>query len=131
MQVQHGGAGVVAVHGLLDLLVQGHGDLAGKVRGQPRGRIGSGRDDQGLLVFGEQVAVEKVHGMSPCVVIVVQKVGVPTMPARSIFRWLDRKSTRLNSSHLVISYAVFCLKKKKYILNHDDLLVHLLLYYAR
>src|SRR5256885_3371765 len=35
----------------------------------------------------------------------------------------DRKSTRLNSSHLVISYAVFCLKKKKknedhiYILN--------------
>src|SRR5256885_10214944 len=28
---------------------------------------------------------------------------------------LDRKSTRLNSSHLVISYAVFCLKKKK---NH-------------
>src|SRR5256885_4907854 len=27
----------------------------------------------------------------------------------------DRKSTRLNSSHLVISYAVFCLKKKK---NH-------------
>src|SRR5256885_15561658 len=29
--------------------------------------------------------------------------------------WLDRKSTRLNSSHLVISYAVFCLKKKKQI----------------
>src|SRR5256885_5394262 len=28
-------------------------------------------------------------------------------------RWTDRKSTRLNSSHLVISYAVFCLKKKK------------------
>src|SRR5256885_5228069 len=28
-------------------------------------------------------------------------------------RHLDRKSTRLNSSHLVISYAVFCLKKKK------------------
>src|SRR5215467_6756179 len=30
----------------------------------------------------------------------------------------DRKSTRLNSSHLVISYAVFCLKKKK---PHHDL----------
>src|SRR5256885_7419942 len=29
---------------------------------------------------------------------------------------LDRKSTRLNSSHLVISYAVFCLKKKR---HHD------------
>src|SRR2546426_8541118 len=30
----------------------------------------------------------------------------------------DRKSTRLNSSHLVISYAVFCLKKKKKKPNH-------------
>src|SRR5256885_7313472 len=30
----------------------------------------------------------------------------------------DRKSTRLNSSHLVISYAVFCLKKKKKPLGH-------------
>src|SRR5256885_8272695 len=28
-------------------------------------------------------------------------------------KYKDRKSTRLNSSHLVISYAVFCLKKKK------------------
>src|SRR5256885_7274775 len=32
----------------------------------------------------------------------------------------DRKSTRLNSSHLVISYAVFCLKKKKN--NHQVVL---------
>src|SRR5215467_15068053 len=35
----------------------------------------------------------------------------------------DRKSTRLNSSHLVISYAVFCLKKKKILVvsaNVDD-----------
>src|ERR1022692_2286472 len=31
----------------------------------------------------------------------------------SRMRSVDRKSTRLNSSHLVISYAVFCLKKKK------------------
>src|SRR5256885_12042570 len=30
----------------------------------------------------------------------------------------DRKSTRLNSSHLVISYAVFCLEKKKNIYAH-------------
>src|SRR2546426_3326301 len=30
-----------------------------------------------------------------------------------LFEKRDRKSTRLNSSHLVISYAVFCLKKKK------------------
>src|SRR3989454_8204625 len=32
---------------------------------------------------------------------------------RAAFDDVDRKSTRLNSSHLVISYAVFCLKKKK------------------
>src|SRR5205807_2917957 len=32
--------------------------------------------------------------------------------ARATLTRLDRKSTRLNSSHLVISYAVFCLKKK-------------------
>src|SRR2546426_7293701 len=31
----------------------------------------------------------------------------------------DRKSTRLNSSHLVISYAVFCLKKKKSNKEHE------------
>src|SRR5256885_7372889 len=35
-------------------------------------------------------------------------------PVTNVKIWkVDRKSTRLNSSHLVISYAVFCLKKKK------------------
>src|SRR5256885_8480813 len=38
--------------------------------------------------------------------------GIATVPSRAGWRE-DRKSTRLNSSHLVISYAVFCLKKKK------------------
>src|SRR5438552_14929827 len=33
----------------------------------------------------------------------------------------DRKSTRLNSSHQIISYAVFCLKKKK---EHDEINLH-------
>src|SRR5258708_14432613 len=37
--------------------------------------------------------------------------GDTIMPARSLST--DRKSTRLNSSHQIISYAVFCLKKKK------------------
>src|SRR5256885_16443998 len=36
-----------------------------------------------------------------------------TCRARANWTTADRKSTRLNSSHLVISYAVFCLKKKK------------------
>src|SRR2546422_6814300 len=34
-------------------------------------------------------------------------------PVVSTLRWRDRKSTRLNSSHGYISYAVFCLKKKQ------------------
>src|SRR2546426_8265033 len=40
-----------------------------------------------------------------------ERVGL-TRSRRSVSS-VDRKSTRLNSSHLVISYAVFCLKKKK------------------
>src|SRR3989454_8760024 len=49
------------------------------------------------------------------------KGGMSDMTTSNFVRWeprgklwiRDRKSTRLNSSHLVISYAVFCLKKKK------------------
>src|SRR5690606_41956552 len=38
----------------------------------------------------------------------------PTLPwCSSCTNWRDRKSTRLNSSHVKISYAVFCLKKKQ------------------
>src|SRR5256885_7451710 len=45
--------------------------------------------------------------------------GRPSFTGRdAVRRTQDRKSTRLNSSHLVISYAVFCLKKKKN--NHGD-----------
>src|SRR2546430_11759139 len=45
-------------------------------------------------------------------------------PGSEIERWTmrlarDRKSTRLNSSHSQISYAVFCLKKKKHRLNTE------------
>src|SRR2546426_1291733 len=45
-----------------------------------------------------------------------QRAGARDGPPRRIVMHneLDRKSTRLNSSHLVISYAVFCLKKKTY-----------------
>src|SRR5256885_13027746 len=42
-----------------------------------------------------------------------RKAASEPMLALAGFEGLDRKSTRLNSSHLVISYAVFCLKKKK------------------
>src|SRR5256885_10897774 len=52
-----------------------------------------------------------------------QRLGFVTEADRGVYWYMrrapqparmpDRKSTRLNSSHLVISYAVFCLKKKK------------------
>src|SRR5207253_10480309 len=41
----------------------------------------------------------------------------PCPSPKSCSACLDRKSTRLNSSHVAISYAVFCLKKKKDILR--------------
>src|SRR2546430_8666122 len=47
-----------------------------------------------------------------------RRLYVPLL-VRSIECYRDRKSTRLNSSHSQISYAVFCLKKKK-IINSND-----------
>src|SRR5256885_11222634 len=46
-----------------------------------------------------------------------QQVPVRLAAHERRLKRLDRKSTRLNSSHLVISYAVFCLKKKELILR--------------
>src|SRR5256885_8931937 len=54
-------------------------------------------------------------------VIVVLQARLIDFSCRAIG---DRKSTRLNSSHLVISYAVFCLKKKKTIkVDKNDTLI--------
>src|SRR5256885_10818580 len=71
----------------------------------------------------------KVTGVQTCALPIYQRqhlalpVGQPgegagrgvagTAPVASTALAVDRKSTRLNSSHLVISYAVFCLKKIK------------------
>src|SRR5205814_5635643 len=54
-----------------------------------------------------------------CSATCVERWLIPHVPGRNyqcsllLVRREDRKSTRLNSSHLGISYAVFCLKKKK------------------
>src|SRR5438477_1386073 len=45
-------------------------------------------------------------------------VAARTRPRRRQRRRRDRKSTRLNSSHMSISYAVFCLKKKNWETTH-------------
>src|SRR2546426_3528705 len=53
--------------------------------------------------------------LPPLIAAGVDVVPVRIRPRAYLREWaaVDRKSTRLNSSHLVISYAVFCLKKKK------------------
>src|SRR2546427_4717575 len=74
---------------------------------------------------------------SVCSIMVVSRLGVqgsqarvafPVMVSQPSWSWAqssmvlpsaeDRKSTRLNSSHSQISYAVFCLKKKKTDITH-------------
>src|SRR2546427_5552846 len=50
----------------------------------------------------------------PAIEVAQSQQGVSTCPQ-------DRKSTRLNSSHSQISYAVFCLKKKKKQKNNHDI----------
>src|SRR5437868_10410606 len=53
------------------------------------------------------------QGVVPHLCVAFGVVRVLRQPALDEGRQADRKSTRLNSSHVSISYAVFCLKKKK------------------
>src|SRR2546426_3569984 len=63
-----------------------------------------------LLVPGVQHLPRLVHEA----LRIVLRIGAIEFSGVRILQIVrDRKSTRLNSSHLVISYAVFCLKKKK------------------
>src|SRR5260221_8073249 len=65
---------------------------------------------------------------SPCSISV--RAWAPWWARSSSASCRDRKSTRLNSSHTVISYAVFCLKKKEHtseLQSHSDLVCRLLL----
>src|SRR5258708_27842949 len=48
---------------------------------------------------------------------------LPCQSCHDRSRWRDRKSTRLNSSHQIISYAVFCLKKNKTIVEPRSVLL--------
>src|SRR5699024_11410350 len=74
----------------------------GQESAQHRGTKRSKQDDQ------RAVRHDLRRGLSRVVELVHQEVH---LVARH--RGKDRKSTRLNSSHVSISYAVFCLKKKK------------------
>src|SRR5690349_23761504 len=55
---------------------------------------------------------ERVEGIARAQAQLIRRLLGAVLHVRRLFV-LDRKSTRLNSSHVEISYAVFCLKKKK------------------
>src|SRR5256885_9688531 len=75
-------------------LFRSQAEGAGGERAAARG----GLEELAFLEFPGLRGVREEHRLDPSV--------LPADPLQ------DRKSTRLNSSHLVISYAVFCLKKK-------------------
>src|SRR5205807_3282652 len=65
-------------------------------------------------IHSSQTRVQRLQRMQRCGSFAT--IGERYLSAFAFFfsmKRSDRKSTRLNSSHLVISYAVFCLKKKK------------------
>src|SRR5690349_22549305 len=73
-------------------------------RGRPHGELRADRGEQVWPGGDVRLAGLVVTGGAAAPVL-----GGPVLPVRLP----DRKSTRLNSSHVEISYAVFCLKKKK------------------
>src|SRR3712207_7573758 len=68
------------------------------------GRVGTGH---GLAFLAKAKVDDVIDGLA------VDGMGEPQAEVAVAHNFLDRKSTRLNSSHANISYAVFCLKKKK------------------
>src|SRR2546426_12432950 len=83
----------VGVSSLSSICLTDRTSAAPAVKGEPTPLVGSPPRSRGCRFL-------QIRGLSVC-------VG-------------DRKSTRLNSSHLVISYAVFCLKKKNKSNEHGD-----------
>src|SRR3712207_7478882 len=71
-------------------------------------------------LFRSQQVVQPIHGAQDQMLRVLLYplqltllIPYQVLHHRAVIQMLDRKSTRLNSSHANISYAVFCLKKKK------------------
>src|SRR5688500_19772499 len=91
----------LSLHDALPIwLHETRGEAKGDAVPFPEERSAAGGETQGTRV-GERLAVE------------IGEQGRGGL--------VDRKSTRLNSSHLVISYAVFCLKKKKQTMQNKSI----------
>src|SRR5256885_7028832 len=79
----------------------------------PRERVSKTAACTAALEKGKHLIVE--HSLREAQQVLVEAAGSCPDAPELLNALGDRKSTRLNSSHLVISYAVFCLKKKKQI----------------
>src|SRR3989454_8700076 len=95
------GMGKICVVGAKDIEVD---PAAGRLRANGR-----------VVKKGQVITVDGTTGrvLLGAVKLVEPKLGAHYTTLMAWADQRDRKSTRLNSSHLVISYAVFCLKKKK------------------
>src|SRR5438034_6710521 len=70
---------------------------------------------RGESLQGGQIARQEIIAETVAAVLcILMDVETEAIAVSRDYVKQDRKSTRLNSSHTVISYAVFCLKKKKY-----------------
>src|SRR5690554_7186304 len=74
-------------------------------------------NDDPVLQFGKWFDDARTAGILEPNAMSLATTGSDQMPDLRTVLLKDRKSTRLNSSHVRISYAVFCLKKKKQIIN--------------
>src|SRR5690606_40471252 len=127
---------VVVRHGIAEVRLQGAkgcelglGAIAGERLFRRRGLAGAGREKQGeaqqgqgTRMHGHVLVTGTGHcvGLEPPALVALRPsfsprllVKRPALRASYNGHYLDRKSTRLNSSHVKISYAVFCLKKKR------------------
>src|SRR2546428_4643396 len=68
-----------------------------------------------IFVLEETRELSRLHAIDSRLVFLNDQVNARVRERLLHVRLVDRKSTRLNSSHDQISYAVFCLKKKKYL----------------
>src|SRR3712207_7820801 len=80
----------------------------------PAGEASLPRCGEAHRLDGRRLGLWGVHGCP------TPDPGGDRADGRALLHVLDRKSTRLNSSHANISYAVFCLKKKKMRHRHID-----------
>src|SRR5256885_7981115 len=117
MDVVFVGAGPANLSGALHLtrLVEQHNAAVakGELEAKPLGEVQIAVIEKGALVGAHILsgAVMDPRGLAELIPDFIEK-GAPLESEVKEDQFLDRKSTRLNSSHLVISYAVFCLKKK-------------------